>query len=136
MAQVWIEIEENDNCGYFPTQVFELRGETAVGQLAFVELGGGGSGGNDGSDVPSGATHEVVGWHDGRRSEVRAAPVGDSGAGESVLVYGGDNGIRLRPTGSEHPWELTDAAKAAGQYGEPYLLLAAGAVVRMVAEVG
>ena len=48
-----------------------------------------------------------------------AAPVDDSSAGTSILIYGDANGIRLRAVGSG----------ARESIAEPYLLLAADAVV-------
>ena len=48
-----------------------------------------------------------------------AAKVSDSGDGVVVLVYGGDEGLRLRPSGSSSEWSLDDAE----QWGEPCLLL-------------
>ncbi len=48
-----------------------------------------------------------------------AAPVDDSSAGTSILIYGDANGIRLRAVGED----------ASAPIVEPYLLLAADAVV-------
>ena len=48
-----------------------------------------------------------------------AAPVDDSSAGTSILIYGDASGIRLRAVGEE----------ASEPIAEPYLLLAADAVV-------
>ena len=42
-----------------------------------------------------------------------------SGDGVVVLVYGGAEGIRLRPSASEAPWSLDDPE----QWGEPCLML-------------
>lgn len=50
-----------------------------------------------------------------------AAPVDDSGAGTSVLVWGDARGLRLRPVGG---------AGTAVSIAEPYLLLAEEAIVR------
>ena len=36
-----------------------------------------------------------------------------------MLVYGGDDGIRLKPAGSEEDWSLTNS----NQWGEPCLML-------------
>ena len=48
-----------------------------------------------------------------------AAPVDDSGAGTSILIYGDANGIRLRAVGED----------AREPIAEPYLLLAPDAIV-------
>ena len=62
---------------------------------------------------------DVVGWSDGGPVAARAARVADSGDGVVVLVYGGAEGIRLRPSASEAPWSLDDPE----QWGEPCLML-------------
>lgn len=108
MPQVWIDIEDNDNCGYFPMQTFEMRGAERVAGSVVV---------NEVSDAYG--PHEVVGWCDGEPCEVRVVKIGDSGAGESVLIHGGNNGIRLRPAGSDTDWDVD----APNQFGEPYILL-------------
>ena len=43
----------------------------------------------------------------------------DSGDGVILLVYGGDDGIRLRPSGSDAEWDVSDG----DQWGEPCLML-------------
>ncbi len=111
MAQVWIDIEENDNCGYFPIQTFEARGEECRASAIALD-----------NVVNVSGRCEVVGWNDGSKCEVRVVPIGDSGAGESILVYGGNHGIRLRPLASEASWSLDSD----GQTGEPYMLLPTG----------
>ena len=104
MAQVWIEIDENDNCGYFPIQVFEARGAEHVADSIVVEHNG---------------RQEVVGWEDGAPTTVRVVPVGDSGVGESLLIYGGNNGVRMRRASLSEPWSIRNDRES----GEPYLLL-------------
>ena len=47
------------------------------------------------------------------------APVSDSGQARAHLVYGGDFGIRFRPSGSAGDWSLDDP----DQWGEPYVVL-------------
>jgi hypothetical protein len=119
MTQVWIDIEDNENCGYFPMQTFESRGVAETSASVFVD------------DLP-GATgpQEIVGWcsdNGGVACDVTVVLIGDSGAGESRLISGGDNGIRIRPTGSDEAWSL----EAQQQRGEPYVLLASDAVYRL-----
>jgi len=48
--------------------------------------------------------------------------IGDSGSGNSRLVMGDDNGIRIRAVNSESEWSL----EVADQKGEPYILLNVG----------
>jgi hypothetical protein len=55
----------------------------------------------------------------GSGAPAMAAPVDDSSAGTSVLIYGDARGLRLR--------RLDDAGAAA--FAEPYLLLAPDAIV-------
>ena len=69
----------------------------------------------DGTD----ALCEVTGWSGSGPQPANAVKVSDSGAGVSLLIYGGDEGIRLRPASSTAPWSLYDPE----QWGEPCLLL-------------
>ena len=111
MAQVWVEVEESPNAPYLPLQVFETKGESRRAAAIRVESVAGGAG-----------PHEVVGWcsdGDGSPCEVTYTEVSDSGAAVSVLVVGGDYGIRMRPAASPAPWSLDDPA----QRGEQYMLL-------------
>ena len=114
MAQVWIDIEDNENCGYFPMLTFEARGQERVASSVVLESV---------TNVPGRC--EAVGWSDEGRCDVKVVPVGDSGAGESILVYGGNHGIRLRPYGGDADWSL----ESSGEFGEPYMLLPSGSEV-------
>ncbi len=110
MAQIWIEIEDNPNCGYLPLRTYSSIGEESSAGSALVSYSG-----EDGGI-------EVTGWSSdggGSACEVQWVRVGDSGEGESLLVYGGDWGVRSRPEGSASGWDIS----AADQSGEPYLLL-------------
>lgn len=118
MPQVWIEIEENDNCGYYPLQTFEQQGPAETHPSVIVE---------DISGAPG--PHEVIGWttENGRGPcPVTVVLIGDSGAGQSQLIHGGDAGVRLRPADSTEPWSI----EAASQFGEPYILVPRDAPVR------
>ncbi len=117
MTQVWIDIDENDNCGYFPMQVFEVRGVERVGESLLLD---------DVYNVEGRC--EIVGWSDVGRCEIRVVPVGDSGSGESLLVHGGNHGIRLRPELIDSEWSL-DAER---EFGEPYMLLPSETAVDLV----
>lgn len=117
MPQVWIDIEDNDNCGYFPMQTFEARGEERVACSILLD---------DVTNVDG--LCEAVGWSDTGQCEIRVVTVGDSGAGESVLVHGGNHGIRLRPNRGGAEWSLDSEA----EFGEPYMLLPSGTEVEYV----
>ena len=114
MGQIMIDIEDNDNSGYFPVQVFETQGEPRTSAVITVPS-------IPGSDEP----HEVVGWcsvagKGGGPCDVTAVRVGDSGSGRALMIHGGDHGIRLRPAASGSKWNL----EAGEQKGEPYMMLA------------
>lgn len=111
MAQVWIDIEDNENCGYYPIQTFEIRAAPETG--AYVEV----------DELPGaeGPQH-IVGWcsdDGGSACEVTTVLIGDSGAGESRMIKGGDHGVRIRSAGISGPWSLN----AKTERGEPYILL-------------
>jgi hypothetical protein len=61
---------------------------------------------------------------DGSESEACAVPVDDSGAGTSVLVYGGVRGLRLYRGGAGDR-----GTNGAAPVAEPYLLLADDAII-------
>ena len=117
MPQVWIDIEDNDNCGYFPMQTFEARGVERVASSVVLE-----------SVTNVEGRCEIVGWSDEGRCDVRVIQVGDSGAGESILVYGDNHGIRLRPSDGTGEWML----ESPQEFGEPYMLLPAGTEVEFI----
>ena len=68
----------------------------------------------------------VTGWSSDGPCQAFAAKVMDSGDGATLLVYGGDEGIRLRPVGAPGDWDLEDPE----QWGEPCVLLDLGTEVR------
>ena len=111
VGQLMIDLEENENSGYFPIQIFETQGQPRSVEMITVP------------NIPQGnVPHDVVGWcsdDGGSICNVTAIPVGDSGLGQVTMIYGGDNGIRLRPSSSKSSWSLD----ATDQSGEPYLLL-------------
>ncbi len=110
MAELWIAIDENANCGYFPLKTFELL--STPHKFPWVKI-----------DIPGpGGLVEVVGWcsaNNGSPCNVSVALVREPKHGRSLFIYGGDQGIRISPGGSEEPWSLT----AASQHGAPYLLV-------------
>lgn len=66
---------------------------------------------------------QVTGWSEDGATPAYAAHVSDSGEGVVLLVYGGGQGIRLKPGDSVDLWDVTDDT----QWGEPCLLLPADA---------
>lgn len=110
-GQLMIDIEDNENCGYFPIQLFETQSKPKTSSSIIVP------------EVPGrDGEYEVVGWCDengGSPCEATAVIVGDSGSGQALMIYGGEFGVRLRPSGATSQWSL----EAADQFGEPYLLL-------------
>jgi hypothetical protein len=117
--QLWVEVEENPNSEYLPMRVFETRGEvTEVDALVVEGLN------------PDGSTEVIVGWSsdgDGAPTGIQFADVTDSGAAVSVLVVGGDYGLRIRPATSTGAWSLENS----DERGEPYLLLPPETKIRL-----
>ena len=112
---IYLETEENENCEYMPLQLFEGHADPV--QITRVRMQ---------DFVHPEAVYEVTGWDsagdlDGRGEPVPAmyVPVSDSGQARAHLVYGGDFGIRFRPSGSSSDWSLDDP----DQWGEPYVVL-------------
>ena len=109
--QLMIDLEENENSGYFPIQIFETQGKPRSVKMITVP------------NIPqSDAPHDVVGWcsdDGGSAYNVTAVAVGDSGLGQVTMIYGGNHGLRLRPSSSDSIWRLD----ATDQLGEPYILL-------------
>ncbi len=62
---------------------------------------------------------EVVGWENGEPCSAMAALSEDSGEGVIMLIYGGEDGIRLRPADSAEDWGVA----ASCQWGEACLML-------------
>jgi hypothetical protein len=62
---------------------------------------------------------DVTGWCDQGACHAMAALSEDSGDGVVLLVYGGNEGIRLKPTGRQENWEVGNP----NQWGEACLLL-------------
>ena len=123
MSHVWVEVEENPNAPYLPTQVFEVRDQTKQATCLRVESVSGGDG-----------PHEVVGWcsdDGGSPCDVNYTEVSDSGSAASILVTGGDYGIRMRPVKSSGKWSLRDHA----QIGEQYMLLPPNTPITPIADI-
>ncbi len=116
MGQIWVDVEENPNSEYQPMRVFETQGAEIVAPAIRVSEVSGGEG-----------PHVIVGWsseNGGTPTDVTYAPVTDSGAAVSILVVGGDFGVRMRPIGTVNPGTAEEwSLGSEDQRGEPYLLL-------------
>jgi hypothetical protein len=107
-----VEVEPNANCPMPANQVYKNISEPYP--IAAVRIFEG---------DPEGRLFDVSGWSSaggGSPSDAFGVKVEDSSAGEAWLVYGGDWGLRLRPTESLEDWSIDDA----DQYGETHLVLA------------
>ena len=62
---------------------------------------------------------QVTGWNSGEPCPALAALSEDSGEGVVLLIYGGDQGIRLMPADSGEDWDLARP----DQWGEACLML-------------
>ena len=67
----------------------------------------------------------VTGWSSQGPCVAKSALAEDSGEGVVLLVYGGDEGLRLQPAECGDDWELANG----GQWGEACLMLAEGTPV-------
>ena len=65
---------------------------------------------------------QVTGWSSSGPCDAYAVLVEDSGEGVVMLLYGGDQGIRLKQAYNEDPWDL----ESPRQWGEACLLLDRG----------
>ncbi|HEX5141709.1 MAG TPA: hypothetical protein VFX19_12240 [Dehalococcoidia bacterium] len=71
---------------------------------------------------PEGDLCAITGWSSSNGGEAVAAyavRIEDSSAGNAVLVYGGDWGLRLRPAEPDEPWDIASP----NQWGETHLVL-------------
>lgn len=102
-----MEVEDNDNC--WPLhRIFQTLGPLRT--IATV-------------DAPDPMGDDVIcsvtGWSANGPCPAHAVLVADSGEGAVTLIFGGDEGIRLKPAGNKEPWDLNSP----DQWGEPCLLL-------------
>ncbi len=115
IRQIYLEVEENENCEYMPLQLYE--GHAVPVPITRVRMQ---------DFLHPEAVYDVTGWDsggdlDGRGAPVPAmyVPVSDSGQARAYLVYGGDFGIRFRRSDTVGEWSLDDP----DQWGEPYVIL-------------
>lgn len=62
---------------------------------------------------------DVTGWGEDGPCPAYAVLAEDSGDGVILLVYGGQEGVRLKPADAGEDWDLDSAS----QWGEPCLML-------------
>ena len=105
---IWIEVDESANNPLAMTRGFSALGEPRpVSRVRTT--------GPDGEE----GVCEVVGWSPDGPAPAYAVLVDDSGEGAALLVYGAEEGIRLKPKGSPEAWSL----ESPHQWGEACLLL-------------
>jgi len=106
---VFLEVEEGPNCPLSLQLVFSaLDAPRTVRRVRLYDRGD-----------PAGVWYDTTGWNsDTTLCAVTGVRVEDSGQAFAYLVYGGSEGVRLRPTGTGD-WGLA----APGQWGESHLLL-------------
>ena len=71
---------------------------------------------------------DVTGWEDGEPCPAMAALSEDSGEGVVMLIYGGEDGIRLKPAEPSADWD----AGASDQWGEACLMLGSDVQIEYV----
>ena len=108
MPFIELEVEAGENSDLSLLRVFDAR-EEPYPVATVVALR------RDGTEGPC----AVTGWSADGSCQAYAAKVWDSGDGVALLVYGGDEGIRLKQADSDAAWDLSDGS----QWGEPCLLL-------------
>ena len=105
---VEVDVQLGDNCGYSLNRVFSaLAGSDQVFRVETSGIHG------------ELGLFDVTGWSGEGTCPAYAVIVEDSGEGRALLIYGGADGIRLRPQDSPESWGL----EAVDQWGEPCLLL-------------
>jgi hypothetical protein len=106
-----IDVEPNDNTPMMAQQVYKNAGVPfPVSHVRIYE------------GKPEGRECAVTGWSSnggGTPAPAYAVRIEDSSEGAAFLVYGGDWGVRLRDSGSNAPWSLSDP----DQWGETHLVL-------------
>ncbi len=105
---VTIDVSESRNCPMYLERVFEGRGEPKLIHQVVAPN-------PMGDDIKC----YVTGWSSSGQCLAYGVLVEDSGEGILMLLYGGDEGLRLRPVSSPGDWDVNDSA----QWGESCLLL-------------
>ena len=103
-----VDVSGSDNCPLSLTRMFDALEDPV--EVSRVEASG-----PDGEE----GMCDVTGWSADGPCGAYAALVEDSGEGLAVLIYGGEEGIRLKPDGNSENWDLDSPH----QWGEACLLL-------------
>jgi hypothetical protein len=115
MPYIEVEVDAGDNSDMSVLRIFDAREEPR--EVTWVVALG-----RDGSEGPC----KVTGWSSSGPCPAQAASVWDSGDGVALLIYGGDEGIRLKHADSQELWDITDPTL----WGGPCLL------VELATEIG
>ena len=106
-----VEVESNGNCEASTFARFKEAGPARqVSQVRLYDRN------------PAGEWYWITGWSDNSQApacQAYAQLVEDSGAGLTLLVYGGLYGLRFKPIDIEETWNLDSPH----QWGEAYLSL-------------
>ena len=108
MPFIEIDVEYGGNSDISFQRTFDAREEPRVVTRVFAPR-------RDGVEVAC----AVTGWSAEGPCPAYATIVWDSGDGVALLIFGGDEGIRLKPADDAGPWNVNDSR----QWGEPCLLL-------------
>ncbi len=104
-----LEIPPNPNCDAVEMRVFhDVEPAKPVAQVQLER------------DQGKPAWYTVTGWTTaGTPCAALAQKVDDSGEGVAFLVYGGDAGLRFRPSDHTTPWRMGQP----DQWGESFLII-------------
>ena len=103
-----VDVQPGANCDYSLTRIFDAVSDPRP--VTWLHAPG------PRGDV---GIYEVTGWSAEGPCPAYAALVENSGEERALLVYGGNEGIRLKPRGSLDPWGFDSGE----QWGEPCLPL-------------
>ena len=116
-----VDVQAGENCEYSLNRIFstvsdpvEITAVETLGPLGKVDL------------------FAVVGWSTNGLCSVHAVLVEDSGEGHALLIYGGDDGIRLRKSVEDSSWSLEHS----NEWGEPCLLVDVSTQIEKVVNDG
>ena len=105
---VEVDVYQSANCPFSVTRMFDaMENPVPVSRVMA----------SDPEDIDG--MCDVTGWSSSGPCPAYAAHVEDSGDGVAVLIYGGDEGIRLKSVDTHEDWGL-DSTR---QWGEACLLL-------------
>ena len=103
-----IDVSESSNCPMELVRMFDTLGpSTKISQVMSSDING------------RPILCDVTGWSEVGPCSAYAVFVEDSGDGVAMLIYGGNEGIRLAISGTTDQWELTNSK----QWGEACLLV-------------